>query len=319
VEERLQKILARAGFASRRGAEQLMLEGRVVVNGTVVRELGTKADLGSDDVRVDGVRVKAPQALVYLVLNKPRGVVTTRKDPEGRPTVMALVPQVAGLFPVGRLDVTTEGLILLTNDGAFAERVSHPRYEVPRVYHAKVHRVPDPETLERLKRGVRVESDFMAVDRARVIQAENNAWVELTLHEGKQHEVKRLLEAVGHPVSKLRRVAFGPVTTKGLEPGEFRSLTPAEIAGLRKGEGGRAPAMRRVPRRRKHPAAAPTRTEAPPRPAGSTRGAQGSKRTEAPPPPRGAGRGRREGPAPSLRATRGERPRRSGPARGGRR
>jgi len=319
VEERLQKILARAGFASRRGAEQLMLDGRVVVNGKVVRELGTKADLGSDDVRVDGVRVKAPQALVYLVLNKPRGVVTTRKDPEGRPTVMALVPQVAGLFPVGRLDVTTEGLILLTNDGAFAERVSHPRYEVPRVYHAKVHRVPDPETLERLKRGVRVESDFMAVDRARVIQAENNAWVELTLHEGKQHEVKRLLEAVGHPVSKLRRVAFGPVTTKGLEPGEFRSLTPAEIAGLRKGEGGRAPAMRRVPRRRKHPAAAPTRTEAPPRPAGSTRGAQGSKRTEAPPPPRGAARGRREGPAPSTRATRGERPRRSGPARGGRR
>ncbi len=324
MEERLQKILARAGFASRRGAEQLMLEGRVVVNGEVVRELGTKADLENDDVRVDGVRVKAPQALVYLVLNKPRGVVTTRKDPEGRPTVMALVPQVAGLFPVGRLDVTTEGLILLTNDGAFAERVSHPRYEVPRVYHAKVHRVPDPETLDRLKRGVRVESDFMAVDRARVIQAENNAWVELTLHEGKQHEVKRLLEAVGHPVSKLRRVAFGPVTTKGLEPGEFRSLTPAEIAGLRKGEGGRAPAMRRVPRRRKHPAApvrsaVPARPAAPPRPADPTRGAQGSKRTETPPPPRGAARGRREGPAPSPRATRGERPRRSGPARGGRR
>ena len=182
---------------------------------------------------------------------------------------MALVPHVAGLFPVGRLDVTTEGLILLTNDGAFAERVSHPRYEVPRVYHAKVHRVPDPETLDRLKRGVRVEGDFMAVDRARVIQAENNAWVELTLHEGKQHEVKRLLEAVGHPVSKLRRVAFGPVTTKGLEPGQFRALTPAEIAGLRKGEGGRAPAMQRIPRRRKHPAA-PARPAVPARPAGPT-------------------------------------------------
>jgi len=318
VEERLQKILARAGFASRRGAEQLMLEGRVVVNGKIVRELGTKADLESDDVRVDGVRVKAPHVLVYLVLNKPRGVVTTRKDPAGRPTVMALVPRVAGLFPVGRLDVTTEGLILLTNDGAFAERVSHPRYEVPRVYHAKVHRVPDPETLERLKRGVRVEGDFMAVDRARVIQAENNAWVELTLHEGKQHEVKRLLEAVGHPVSKLRRVAFGPVTTKGLEPGQFRALTPAEIAGLRKGEGGRAPAMRRIPRRRKHPAA-PARPPIPARPAGPTRRAQGTRRTETPPPPRGAARGRREGPGESPRATRGERPRRRGPARGGRR
>jgi len=195
--------------------------------------------------------------------------------------------------------VTTEGLILLTNDGAFAERVSHPRYEVPRVYHAKVHRVPDPETLDRLKRGVRVEGDFMAVDRARVIQAENNAWVELTLHEGKQHEVKRLLEAVGHPVSKLRRVAFGPVTTKGLEPGQYRSLTPDEIAGLRRGESGRPPAMRRVPRRRKHPAAL-TRPVGPTRPARPTRGAQ-------------------KGPSESPQTRRGERPRRGGPAPKGRR
>ena len=328
MEERLQKILARAGFASRRGAEQLMLDGRVSVNGTHVRELGTKADLETDDVRVDGVRVKARHALVYLVLNKPRGVVSTRKDPEGRPTVMALVPPVAGLFPVGRLDVTTEGLILLTNDGAFAERVSHPRYEVPRVYHAKVHRVPDPETLERLKRGVRVESDFMAVDRARVIHSENNAWVELTLHEGKQHEVKRLLEAVGHPVSKLRRVAFGPVTTKGLEPGQFRALTPAEIAGLRKGEGGRAPAMQRVPRRRKHPAL-PARPEAASRPAAPARpvrpeapvgGAKGKKRRpEARPVPRGAARGGREGQGESPRPRRAGVARRSPPVRRGRR
>jgi len=253
VQERLQKILARAGFASRRGAEQLMLEGRVTVNREVARELGTKADLDSDDVRVDDVRVKAPRAPVYLVLNKPRGCLTTRKDPEGRPTVMDLVPKVAGLFPVGRLDVTTEGLILLTNDGAFAERVSHPRYEVPRVYHAKVHRVPDPETLDRLRRGVRVEGDYMAVDRARVIEAENNAWVEVALHEGKQHEVKRLLQAVGHPVSKLRRVSFGPVTVKGLEPGQFRSLTPEEVAGLLRGEGSPVGPGRRPRRRRPGP------------------------------------------------------------------
>jgi 23S rRNA pseudouridine2605 synthase len=253
VQERLQKILARAGFASRRGAEQLMLEGRVTVNGEAVRELGTKADLESDDVRVDGVRVKAPKAHVYLVLDKPRGYVTTRRDPEGRPTVMDLVPRVAGLFPVGRLDVTTEGLILLTNDGAFAERVSHPRYEVPRVYHAKVRRVPDPETLERLRRGVRVEGELMAVDRVRVIEAGNNAWVEVALHEGKQHEVKRLLEAVGHPVSKLRRVAVGPVTTKGLEPGQFRALTPGEIAGLLRGEGSPVGRERRPLRRRPRP------------------------------------------------------------------
>jgi len=248
VQERLQKILARAGFASRRGAERLMTEGRVTVNGELVRELGTKADLSTDDVRVDGVRVKAPRSPVYLVLNKPRGFVTTRQDPEGRPTVMDLVPQVPGLFPVGRLDVTTEGLILLTNDGAFAERVAHPRYEVPRVYHAKVHRVPDPPTLERLRRGVRVEGDFMSVDRVRVVEADNNAWVEVALHEGKQHEVKRLLEAVGHPVSKLRRVSVGPVTVKGLEPGQFRPLTPAEVTGLLRGESAR-PAEAR-PRRR---------------------------------------------------------------------
>jgi 23S rRNA pseudouridine2605 synthase len=253
VQERLQKILARAGFASRRGAERLMLEGRVTVNGEIARELGTKADLSADDVRVDGVRVKAPRAPVYIVLNKPRGFVTTRQDPEGRPTVMDLVPAVPGLFPVGRLDVTTEGLILLTNDGAFAERVSHPRYEVPRVYHAKVHRVPDPPTLERLRRGLRVEGDFMSVDRARVIEADNNAWVEVALHEGRQHEVKRLLEAVGHPVSKLRRVSFGPVTVKGLEPGQFRPLTPAEVAGFLRGEGSPIGEARRPPRRRARP------------------------------------------------------------------
>ena len=253
VQERLQKMLARAGFASRRGAERLMLEGRVTVNGELARELGTKADLSTDDVRVDGVRVKAPRAAVYLVLNKPRGFVTTRQDPEGRPTVMDLVPHVPGLFPVGRLDVTTEGLILLTNDGAFAERASHPRYEVPRVYHAKVHRVPDPPTLERLRRGLRVEGDFMSVDRVRVIEADNNAWVEVALHEGRQHEVKRLLEAVGHPVSKLRRVSFGPVTVKGLEPGQFRSLTPAEVTGLLRGEGSPITGGRRPPRRRARP------------------------------------------------------------------
>jgi 23S rRNA pseudouridine2605 synthase len=249
VAERLQKILARAGFASRRGAERLMLEGRVTVNGVPARELGTKADPGEDDVRVDGVRVRPRERRVYLVLNKPRGVVTTRRDPEGRPTVMDLVPRVAGLFPVGRLDVTTEGLILLTNDGAFAERVSHPRYEVPRVYRAKVHRVPAPATLDRLRRGVLVGGDLMAVDAVRVLEADNNAWVEVALHEGKQHEVKRLLEAVGHPVAKLSRVSFGPVTAKGLTPGQYRALTPAEIAGLRRGEGRPAARARVSPRR----------------------------------------------------------------------
>jgi pseudouridine synthase len=229
VQERLQKILSRAGIASRRAAERVMQEGRVSVNGETVRELGSKADIGQDDIRVDGVRLKPPKQPVYLVLNKPKGVGATRHDPEGRTTVMDLAPAVAGLFPVGRLDITTEGLILLTNDGAFAERVAHPRYEVPRVYQAKVHRVPDAETLARLRRGVRVLGQVMAVDHVRVIEAEKNAWLELTLHEGKNREVRRLLEAVGHPVSKLKRVRLGTLTSKGLEPGEFRHLTPQEV------------------------------------------------------------------------------------------
>jgi len=230
--ERLQKILARAGVASRRAAEQLILDGRVRVNGEVVRELGSKADAAQDEVRVDGKRLKPAPEPVYLLLFKPKGVVCTRRDPEGRSTVMDLVPKVPGLFPVGRLDVTTEGLLLLTNDGAFAERVAHPRYEVPRVYEAKVHRLPDEETLQKLRRGVSVDGVRMSVDRVRVLEAENNAWLELTLHEGRNREVKRLLEAVGHPVSKLRRVAIGPLTTRGLKPGEFRSLRPEEIVRL---------------------------------------------------------------------------------------
>jgi 23S rRNA pseudouridine2605 synthase len=232
VEERLQKILSRAGIASRRGAEKVMAEGRVTVNGQTVRELGTKADAATDDIRVDGVRVKPPRETVYLLLNKPKGVVTTRHDPEGRPTVMQLVPAVAGLFPVGRLDLATEGLILLTNDGEFAQRVSHPSFEVPRTYEAKVRDIPDTETLARLRHGVRVEGDLLKVDSVRILEAENNSWLEITLHEGKNHEVRRLLDAVGHPVSKLRRVALGPLTIRGLKPGEFRALTPQEVRGF---------------------------------------------------------------------------------------
>jgi 23S rRNA pseudouridine2605 synthase len=243
--ERLQKILSRAGVASRRGAEQVMAEGRVTVNGETVRELGTKADVATDDIRVDGVRVKPPAGPVYFLLYKPRGVVTTRHDPEGRTTVMDLVPPVAGLFPVGRLDVGTEGLLILTNDGAFAERVSHPRYEVPRVYQAKVRDVPTRETLARLTAGVRVEGERLAADHVKLLEAENNAWIELVLHEGKNHEVRRLMEAVGHPVSKLKRIAIGPVTLRGLAPGQFRHLTPQEIRALSHGGGARKGGARR--------------------------------------------------------------------------
>lgn len=239
MQERLQKILSRAGIASRRGAEVVIEQGRVRVNGTVVKELGAKADLEVDDIRVDDVRLRAPREKTYLLLNKPKGVVATRHDPEGRRTVMDLVPPVAGLFPVGRLDVGTEGLILLTNDGAFAERVSHPRYEVPRVYHAKVRGVLDEPTLQKLTEGVFSDGERLRADAARILEAGNNSWLELRLHEGKNREVRRLLEAAGHPVSKLRRVSIGPVTDRGLEVGAYRQLLPQEVAALLRGAGPR--------------------------------------------------------------------------------
>jgi 23S rRNA pseudouridine2605 synthase len=327
MEERLQKILARAGVASRRAAETAISQGRVSVNGQTVTELGTKADVARDDIRVDGARLQAPPAPVYILLNKPKGYVSTRQDPGRRPTVMDLVPPVVGLFPVGRLDITTEGLLLLTNDGAFAERVTHPRYEVPRVYHAKVHRVPDAETLERLRRGVRVEGDLLTVDRVRVLEAENNAWLELTLHEGKKHEVRRLLEAVGHQVSKLRRVGIGPLSSRGLKPGEFRSLTPAEVRALIDPPGGRVksvpPSATRRPHGPRRPAAADRR---PPRE--SRRPASGDRRPSrpgAPPPPEGSRPSREgarppQGRPPQGRPTRGRppqgRPPRGRPPRG---
>jgi len=228
---------------------------------------------------------------------------------------MDLVPPVAGLFPVGRLDITTEGLLLLTNDGAFAERVTHPRYEVPRVYHAKVHRIPDAETLERLRRGVRVEGDLLTVDRVRVLEAENNAWLELTLHEGKKHEVRRLLEAVGHQVSKLRRVGIGPLSARGLKPGEFRSLTPSEVKALIDPPGGRVktipPAATRRPHGPRRPAAADRRPPAADRrPPGADRRPSAADRRPSRPPARGDRRPSRPGASPPPRE--GSRPAREG-------
>jgi 23S rRNA pseudouridine2605 synthase len=315
VEERLQKILSRAGIASRRGAEKVMAEGRVTVNGTTVRELGSKADAATDDIRVDGVRVRSAREPVYLLLNKPKGVVTTRHDPEGRPTVMQLVPAVAGLFPVGRLDLATEGLILLTNDGEFAQKVSHPSYEVARTYEAKVRDIPDTETLARMRRGVRVDGDLLKVDQVRILEAENNSWIEITLHEGKNHEVRRLMDAVGHPVSKLRRVALGPLALKGLKPGEFRSLTPAEVRSLlrpsapRPAHDSTRPAKAAFPRRRhegarlpKGPRAAPPELPVPASgpaaakaPAAPGRPSTSSRAFRRPPagPPKGHARGHR--------------------------
>lgn len=235
--ERLQKILSRAGVASRRAAEEMITQGRVSVNGVTVQELGAKADISVDSIRVDDRRIRPTVENVYLLLNKPKGVVSTRSDPEGRTTVMDLVPKFPGLYPVGRLDYATEGLILLTNDGAFAERVAHPRHEVERRYHAKVKGTPTVETLAKAKRGLVIEGERLALDGARVIEAAENSWVEVRLHEGKHHEVRRLLQALGHPVEKLKRVGLGLLTSTGLNVGEFRSLTPREVSSFMRGRG----------------------------------------------------------------------------------
>ena len=234
MQERLQKILARAGFASRRGAEQIMLEGRVTVNGETVRELGTKADLATDDVRVDGVRVKAPKAPVYLVLNKPRGVVSTMSDPEGRRTLSDFVAdRPERLFHVGRLDTDTDGLILLTNDGDFAQRVAHPSYELDKTYVAEVEGVVSRGTLKRLREGVTLEDGPVQVHACKVVSTQGERTiVELVIHEGRNRVVRRLLAEVGHPVRRLTRTAIGPVRLQGLRSGELRELTPEELGPM---------------------------------------------------------------------------------------
>ena len=272
--ERLQKILSRAGIASRRAAEELISQGRVSVNGVTVSEPGTKADSSTDTIRVDDRKIRPTVESVYLLLNKPKGVVSTRSDPEGRTTVMDLVPQFPGLYPVGRLDYSTEGLILLTNDGAFAERVAHPRYEVERRYHAKVKGTPTAETLAKAKRGIVYDGERLALDGARVIEAAENSWVEVRLHEGKHHEVRHLLQALGHPVEKLKRVGLGMLTSLGLNVGEFRSLTPREVSSFMRGRGNTRSDKFETPapfRPRKGARPAPAAAETAPSPSASAR------------------------------------------------
>jgi pseudouridine synthase len=233
--ERLQKILSRAGVASRRAAEQLMLDGRVTVNGETIRQLGAKADPAGDDIRVDGRRVKVVERHLYLLLNKPRGYVSTRSDPERRPTILDLVAGVREyVYPVGRLDFDSEGLIILTNDGDLAARLTHPRHGVPRVYEARVLGVPDERDLARLKKGV-------AIDGARTQPADIKALapglLRVTIREGRNRQVRKMCEAIGHPVSRLSRVAIGPIADARLKPGEWRELSEAEVKKLRAAAG----------------------------------------------------------------------------------
>jgi 23S rRNA pseudouridine2605 synthase len=251
--ERLQKILSQAGVASRRASEQLMLEGRVSVNGATVRELGAKADPAADDIRVDGRRIRMPEQHRYLLLNKPRGYVTTRSDPQRRPTVLDLLGGVREyVYPVGRLDFDSEGLLLLTNDGELAAGLTHPSHEVARVYEVRVAGIPDPHDLERLARGVTIDGRRTEPAQLQVVadRAAGRATVRITIHEGRNRQVRRMFDAIGHPVDELRRVAIGPIKDTRLKSGEWRDLTGAEIAALKRAASTVAPQPRtpRLPR-----------------------------------------------------------------------
>ena len=234
--ERLQKILSQAGVASRRASEQLMLDGRVTVNGATVRELGTKADPSRDDIRVDGRRIKIADTRRYLLLNKPRGYVTTRSDPQRRPTVMDLVRGVREyVYPVGRLDFESEGLLLLTNDGELAARLTHPSHGVARVYEARVLGVPDAHDLDRLSRGVAIEGRSTAPAEITLVpprREARGATLLVTIREGRNRQVRNMCEAIGHPVDRLRRIAIGPIKDAKLKPGSWRDLTDDEVRAL---------------------------------------------------------------------------------------
>lgn len=228
---RLAKYLAHAGVASRRASEEIIADGRVTVDGEVITDPARDVD-DSRAVKVDGKRVKIAghAQLVYLV-HKPAGYVSTARDPQGRPTVVSLVDSRERLYPVGRLDYDTTGLILITNDGDLAHRLTHPSFEVPRTYRARVANSPVNEpALRALRDGVELEDGLTSPAKVRKLSSNH---LELTIHEGRKRQVKRMLEAVGHPVRALERVAFGPLRLGGLEPGESRLLTPAEIERLR--------------------------------------------------------------------------------------
>ncbi len=231
---RLQKLLAQSGVASRRKCEELMLAGLVEVDGEVVTRLGTKVDPRTAVIRVDGKRLPPVSPHVYLVLNKPRGVVSTMSDPEGRRTLGDLVAdRPERLFHVGRLDTDTEGLILLTNDGDFAQRVAHPSYELLKTYVAEVDGVVEKATVRRLRDGVTLEDGPVAVRGCRVVSSTaDRSIVELSIHEGRNRIVRRLLDEVGHAVRRLTRTAIGPVVLRGLKSGAMRELTRDELGTL---------------------------------------------------------------------------------------
>jgi 23S rRNA pseudouridine2605 synthase len=240
--ERLQKIIAHAGFASRREAETMIREGRVTVNGRVVKELGSKATPGVDHIKVDGKLITKAEEHRYFLLYKPKEVMTTVEDPQGRRTVLDLIKGVRErIYPVGRLDYHSEGLILLTNDGDLAFKVSHPTNGSVKTYHVKVRGVPEERLVEKLERGITIDGKrTLPCEIARMKttgrnEEEGNSWLEVKLREGRTQQIRKMFQAVGHPVSKLRRVAIGPLSDPRLGPGDYRELTRGEVKMLATG------------------------------------------------------------------------------------
>lgn len=248
--ERLQKIIAAAGIASRRKAEELITSGHVQVNGQTVTELGTKADPETDHIRVNGKLLQGAQRHVYLLLNKPKGYVTTVSDPEKRPTVMDLIRGVKGrVYPIGRLDYASEGLLLLTNDGDLANRLMKAASHVPKTYVVKVAGTPKEDAIAKLRAGVSIATDEGKRVRTgpatvRIVKVAANPWYEVTLIEGRNRQIRRMFEAVGHHVEKIKRVRYGPLALD-VPPGEFRPLTPKEVESLRSATGIRLPRRER--------------------------------------------------------------------------
>lgn len=233
TQERLQKIISKAGITSRRKAEELILEGRVRVNRKVVTELGFKADPDTDRIDVDGEAITFTGPKFYVLLNKPKGFISTLSDNLGRPTVVSLVTVKGRVFPVGRLDYDAEGVLLLTNDGEFSNRLIHPKYSVPKKYLVKVRNIPDEKTLERMRDGVYLDDGKTRPASVKFVRkTEGNAWLEITVTEGRNRLIKRMCQRVGHPVNKLKRLEFAGIGLGALKPGEWRFLTKKEVEGL---------------------------------------------------------------------------------------
>lgn len=236
MKERIQKAIARSGLVSRRKAEDLIRQKRVKLNGSVITELGTKVDLDHDTIQIDGTFLELPEEKIYILMHKPHGYICTASDPQGRPTVLSLIRKMPErIYPVGRLDFDTEGLIALTNDGDFAQILQHPSHNIPRSYQVKVHGVPSKKALSDLEDGILLDGRKAYASRVRIIKkTKQNCWIELVLYEGRNRQIKRMLAAIGHPALRIIRTSFGPLALDNLPCGSYRSMKRREIESVRK-------------------------------------------------------------------------------------